>query len=324
MPRLLPRSHPLMWAGALASVLLVLAGLFVGLNTNVFGAGRVCHDWLAAADVQKAVGGNGRLSSTDDSDSSCTIERSGWGFGSSDLKLTVMATSEASRFPFEPAAWRVSGDRDVIAGKGAGSVDKHGGWVLLPDTCKAITGAGTDTERPVLTATLSGGTADPAGMARLLGAAAGSLAERSGCAPATATALGEPRKASAVSATRYDSVCSLPGFKLPKVTGPRGQSVHEQTSGSLDSAWFCDLSFVGDEKTGPFTRLGIVRGKSLANSLKDTRVTRTQCGGDETYFVLDNVAYPWEPHERTATGFPSERDLGTLFVEAARRALGCG
>ncbi|WMX44754.1 hypothetical protein RGF97_07665 [Streptomyces roseicoloratus] len=160
-------------------------------------------------------------------------------------------------------------------------------------------------------------------MAGLLGVAAAALAETSGCAPGDATAVGEPSNPSNISATHFGKVCALPGFALHKISGPRGQSVHEQTSGSTDSVWLCDLSFTDNGKNGPFTRLAIVRDPSFAASLKGTRVAQAQCDGVATYFLLDNNTYPWEPQERAASGLPSERDVEVAFVDAARASLGC-
>ncbi|MFJ2560873.1 MULTISPECIES: hypothetical protein [unclassified Streptomyces] len=114
-----------------------------------------------------------------------------------------------------------------------------------------------------------------------------------------------------------------PGFRLGKVMGPKGQSVEERTSGDFDSAWFCDLSFTEDEGNGPFTGLAVVKDPELAASLKDRGVEKAVCGGEETYFLLDNVDYPWEPKERAATGFPSEKELSDLFATAAHGALDC-
>ncbi|WMX44753.1 hypothetical protein RGF97_07660 [Streptomyces roseicoloratus] len=131
------------WTGALTLVLLVVAGLFVGTATNVFGPDRLCHGWLTPADVQKAVGGSGRLSYTDDSDSACTVERSGWGIGGSDLRLSLTVTAEPSRFPFESGAWQMSAGDGVMAGNTSGAVNEQGGWILLPASCTSVT-EGTD------------------------------------------------------------------------------------------------------------------------------------------------------------------------------------
>ncbi|MFJ8000470.1 hypothetical protein ACIQ7D_25605 [Streptomyces sp. NPDC096310] len=306
------------------TVLALAGGLFLIFNSNTFGPEKVCHGRLSADDVQRAFPGTGRLTSEDaGQDQGCTVERTAVGPGAGDVRFSLEVSSENAAFPFERGTWAMSAGDDIVAGALPGSANERGGWLLLPSSCTALADSAAPGDRTVVRARMWSGTAEPAALARLLATAAASWTAESDCDARAAGAPGDVRAASAASTTDSDEVCSLPGFRLGKVTGPKGQSVQERTSGDLDSAWFCDLSFTEDERNGPFTRLAVVKDPVLAVSLKDRHVEKAVCGGEETYFLLDNVDYPWDPKERAATGFPSEKGLSDLFVKAAHGALDC-
>ncbi|MFD5750648.1 hypothetical protein [Streptomyces sp. NPDC127033] len=325
MPVRVPRSRRAKWsAAAVLAVLALVGGLFLTFNTNTFGPEELCRGRLSADDVRRAFPGAGRLSDKDsEQDRSCTVERTAVGPGTSEVQFSLDVEPESGAFPFERGTWAMSGSGDIISGASSGTTGERGGWLLLPSSCAALADSAAPASRPVLRARVWSGTAEPDGLARLLATAAASLTAESNCRSNPGEAPGDVLPASAVSATDTAEVCSLPGFRLAKVTGPKGQSVQERTSGSLDSAWFCDLSFTGDERNGPFTRLAVVKDPELSVSLKDRRVEKAVCGGKETYFLLDNADYPWDPKERAATGFPSEKELSDLFGRAAREALDC-
>ncbi|MFE3829057.1 hypothetical protein [Streptomyces sp. NPDC059092] len=321
----MPRSRRAKWSAVAVPAVLVLAGgLFLTFNTNAFGPERVCHGKLSADDVQRAFPGTGRLTGEDAGQArSCTVERTAVGPGTTDVRFSLEVSSESAAFPFERGTWAMSASDDIVAGALPGVTDERSGWLLLPSSCTALAAPAAPGDRTVLRARVWSGAAEPTALARLLTTAAASWTAESDCRPKSTEGPGDVLPASTVSATDLDEVCALPGFRLAKTTGPKGQSVQERTSGDLDSAWFCDLSFTGDERNGPFTRLAVVKDPELAASLTDRRVEKAVCGGEETYFLLDNVDYPWNPKERAATGFPAEKELSDLFAKAARGSLDC-
>ncbi|MEV7088257.1 hypothetical protein AB0O07_20610 [Streptomyces sp. NPDC093085] len=328
LPIRLPRSRRARWTAiAVPAVLALLGGAFLTYNTHVLGPEKLCHGLVSAEDVKRAFPGMGRLSGEDSGTGrsrSCTVERSAVGTG--DARFSLRVSSETASFPFDVGHWEMTASGDVLTGATPGTADPYKGWVLLPSSCAALSGpagpAGS-AGRPVLRVSVEKGSAEPAALARLLAAAAASLTAESGCPPRTGAGGDDVQPASAVSPTDLGRVCSLPGFRLGKVTGPRGGTVQERTSGSFDTAWFCDLSFTGDERDGPFTTLAVVKDPELAAVLKERNVKKATCGGRETYFLQDNATYPWEPEERAAAGFPAESELSDLFSEAARKALHC-
>ncbi|WP_139216320.1 hypothetical protein [Streptomyces sp. CC77] len=307
------------------AVLAVLAGgLLLGRATHLFGPSAVCHGWVSADDAQDVLGGLGRVSSTDHAPASCEVKLAGWGAGGEDVAFILSPAAESARFPFERDLWGVSGAMTVMVGsRTAGAVDRHGGWVALPDACAGAIGGSGGPGRPVLKASVIKAEADPEALARVLEDAAAGLAEQSGCATRAETALGEPAAPSPPAVTDFDEVCALRGFTLPRMTGDRGKSVRQQTAGSLGSGgWFCDLTFSRPGGPVPFARFAIVQHEALTASFDGTRLTRIQCRGRDTYVALDDAGY-WSPEERATAGFPSDAELRDRLVSAAQRALGC-
>ncbi|MEU0130390.1 hypothetical protein [Streptomyces sp. NPDC006289] len=319
-----PRSKAGRAVAAMAVVLVVLGGLFVGYGANAFGPDRLCRGWVSAADAERALPGGGRLTASEESTSTCTVERSGWWPWSEQRRLTITVMSEKSRYPFELSLWKVSGGSGVLVGPTAGSVDAWGGWAFLPQECTGEAPGTRSGERPTVRVSLSGAE-NLDGTAQLLATAARGVAKKSACGRANGSepGAGALLRPSAVKDSDLGEVCGVPGFALPGLRGPDNTKVLEQTSGSFDSAWFCDLSFAHDEDNGPFTRIGVVKDPGLAAPLKDTGAERLMCAGEETFVVLDNVSYPWEPKERKAAGLPAEGELSDLFVARVRASPVC-
>ncbi|WP_327191212.1 hypothetical protein [Streptomyces xinghaiensis] len=320
-----------MWLGALVAALALLGGTFTYFNTNAFAEDRLCHGWLSTDEARDVLGGSlGRLSARDDSPWWCTVERSGWFPGADEGRLTLRVQLEAEDFPFQRGLWKVSGDMHISAGAGPGAYDAWSGWTLLPDACtselRAPAWAGGET--PVIFGSVTEKTS-PLAMARLLNSAAGTIAGSTLCGTQVEHETGGGDRVdtpSATARTDFGDVCGIPGFKLGKVSGPRGEEVQEQTSGTLNSTgtdWVCDLSFKNDGKNGPFTHLAVVQSPRLVAALKNRGFERTQCNGREVVFAHDDLSYPWDPKERAATGMPDVREMSELFATAAKKALGC-
>ncbi|NJQ03602.1 hypothetical protein [Streptomyces zingiberis] len=328
-------------AGALAAVLAVLAGSFTYFNTNAFAGDRLCHGWISADEAREVLGGSpGRVSADEDSPWWCTVERTGWFPGSGDARLTVRAELKSADHPFGRDAWEMTGATHLAAGGAPGAYDATGGWTLLPASCakeiEPAKAAGSAT--PVLSATVNSpsdpsDTADPAATARLLASAARSIAEGSRCGTGEGkeSAGGpEPLYApSAVARTNTAAACGLPGFRLGRVTGPRGEQLRQQTSGELtspDADWFCDLSFRAAGPRGKdvtLARFAVVRDARLVAALGNRGFTSARCAGRETVFAFDDVSSLLEPEDREATGLPETAALADRYEAAAAKALEC-
>ncbi|MBM7056111.1 hypothetical protein [Streptomyces durocortorensis] len=305
------------------AAIVVAGGLFAGFGTNLFGPDRLCDGWVSAADAERALGGGGRLgdsvtratgAGTEGPAVSCTVERGGWWPGGDQRRLTVMVTSERPRFPFELSAWKITGGSAVLTGATAGAVEERTGWGLLPEACAGRASGTREGLRPVIRVSSSPADADRDASGAILRSAADAVARAAGCAERAAGDGVVLESPSTLRETVPDEVCGIAGFALPELRGSAGAGVQERTSGSFGSGWFCDLSFSGDERNGPFTRFAVVRDPSLASPLAESGARQVVCGSGKAYLAVDNVSYPWEPEERAAAGLPPETELAELFA----------
>ncbi|MEU0114919.1 hypothetical protein ABZ137_14625 [Streptomyces bobili] len=307
----------------MAAAAALLTGTFIYANTNVLSADRICHGWVTPDQVSDALGGGwGRVSASEDSPTTCSARLESWLPGQGGELLNLYLGKEAAGFPFKDRAWEVSGTRHVMTGGTHGAYSTGGGWALLPPACSAT--ASDDDSQTVLHAAVTRGDSagDSAGMGRLLASAAQALTSGpQGCASGTSQTT--PTRYLAPTApddTDFDKVCGIPGFRLGKVTGPEGQKVQEQTSGSLKDGLYCDLTFEGDED-GPFAQLAVVNDSRFVEPLKNRSFARADCDGRETVFA-DDMRYR-EPKEQATTGLPDDASLAKTFSDAAREALHC-
>ncbi|MFE7137546.1 hypothetical protein ACFVAG_07340 [Streptomyces sp. NPDC057644] len=298
-------------------------GLFAGFGTNLLGPDRLCEGWISAADAERALGGGGRLSGSvtraagadgEQSAVSCTVERGGWWPVGDERRLTVMVTSERPRFPFELSAWKITGGSAVLTGVTSGAVEERSGWGLLPEACAGRAPGTREGQRPVVRVSSPSAYADREAAGSILTSVAGAVAQGAGCAERSAGDGVVLESPSGLRETVPDEVCGIAGFALPELRGSAGARVQERTSGSFGTGWFCDLSFSGDERNGPFTRFAVVRDASLAASLEKSGARHVVCGSGKAYLAVDNVSYPWEPKERAAAGLPAEAELAELFA----------
>ncbi|MFD4141269.1 hypothetical protein [Streptomyces sp. NPDC058572] len=303
------------------AVIVVLASTFTYFTTNLFAPDRICHGWVTPGEASDALGdGVGRVTATEDSGTTCTIRRTRWLPGGDGKQLGLRAETERATYPYAKGDWRISGARHVMAEGAAGSFSASGGWTLLPASCTQV--ASGDDPLPVLSAAVLGGEGDATAIGRLLTSATEAVTSGpDGCGTSgDAGARARYFSPSASKGTDFDNVCGIAGFRLGKVTGPKGQTVQEQTSGSLDEGLYCDLSFEGDDE-GPFARLAVVSAPLLVESLKSRRFDRADCGGRETVFAHD-VRYV-DPKDRAASGLPDTADLAKAFSRAAGESLHC-
>ncbi|MFE3515441.1 hypothetical protein [Streptomyces sp. NPDC059166] len=315
-------------------VLAVAAGLTVATNTNALGPGELCGGWLSSEDAGNSLDGFGRMTDSTDTFDDCTVEQSGWLPGTTDAKVRLSARAVTAEHPFGRSEWEASGTRSILSGGLPGAFDTHGnGWVSLPPGCGPLGTSGAEDDHTVLRVVVEQGDADPAGLARLAQAAARKLAADHGCAPEGGNTGRGLVEASAPAKSDPAKVCGLAGFALAP-GAPADEPLTEQTSGSRDDAWFCDLSLAQpatglprDDRREPFARLAVVRNPELLTAAKERRFDHAVCGGKETYFATDIASYvysPDTPGEEAAATLVNASDLTARFTAAARVALDCG
>jgi hypothetical protein len=306
-------------AGAVA-VIAAFAGTVAFFHTNVLTPDRICHGWVTPDEASEALGGGpGRISASEDSETTCTIRLESWLPGE-DKQLSLRTVAEDGAFPFRPGAWDVSGARHVMTGGTHGAYDDYSGWALLTPCPATVAGEGA---QPVLRAAVmtgdSGG--DSEGMGRLLVSASEAIA--SGSADCGAPGDTEPTRRlspSAEKAADLANLCGITGFRLGAVKGPRDEQVMTQVTGSPRDGLYCDLTFEGDRE-GPFARLAIVNDPPLVEQLGSRDFPRSRCGGKETVFAFD---YRYvEENDLARTGLPPTAGLSKAFSEAARTEMNC-
>ncbi|MER5551180.1 hypothetical protein ABT001_05730 [Streptomyces sp. NPDC002793] len=314
----------------------VLAGGTVATNTDALAPDDLCDGRVSSEDAGNSLDGAGRVTGRIDNLGDCVVEQSGWLPGTEDAKVRLGARAVTPEHPFGQSEWKASGAQNILPGELPGAFDEYGnGWVALPSDCGPLGAAGAEGDHTVLSAVVEQGSADPAELARLTRAAARELAADHDCAPPTSP----PKKAGtdlieASAPARSDpaELCGLTGFTVDAEV-PAGSPLREQTSGSRDDAWFCDLSFEPpttglprDEEEGASARLAIIRNATLLPAAEERGFQHAVCDGKETYFAAEllSVRSPRTPEEKAASSFFRESDVENRFTAAARASLGCG
>lgn len=317
--------------------LAVVAGVTVATNTNVLGPRDLCDGRLSSEDAGKSLDGFGRVTGKINYADGCFVEQSGWLPGTKDARVALEPMSVNAVDPFGRKVWDMSGAQNILPGALPGAFDQDGnGWVSLPPDCTPIAAGTAQGSRTVLHVNVEQGDVDPVELARLARGAARELAVDHDCIPPAeepGSAGTDLLEASAVTRSDPAEVCGLTGFTLA-ATAPAGSLLQEQTSGSRDDAWFCDLSLEQpttgldkDQEHGAFARLAIIQNPALAPSAKERGFEHAVCGGKETYFATDSLTFEWASpeteEERAAAAFFPKSDVWDRFTAAARTALAC-
>uniref|UniRef100_A0AAU3GT20 Septum formation-related domain-containing protein n=1 Tax=Streptomyces sp. NBC_01401 TaxID=2903854 RepID=A0AAU3GT20_9ACTN len=334
-----PRKGRRVWLVAAAvCALAAVAGVTTATNTNALGPNDLCDGRLSSADAGKAFDGFGRVTGKTNHADGCVVEQSGWLPGAKGARVTLAPMSVNAVDPFGRSVWDISGAQNILPGALPGAFDQHGnGWVSLPSDCASVAAGTAQGSRTVLHVNVEQGDADPAELARMAQGAARKLAAEHDCAPPTPepeNAGTDLLEASAVTRSDPAAVCGLTGFTLA-ATAPAGSPLQEQTSGSRDDAWFCDLSLEElatgldrDQEHGAFARFAIIQNPALLAGAKERKFEHSVCGGKETYFATDSLTFEWASpdtqKERAAASFFAESDAWARFTAAARAALDCG
>ncbi|WP_406146990.1 hypothetical protein [Streptomyces sp. NBC_01012] len=327
--------HRRAWLLTAGACVLALAGATVATNTNALGPRELCGGRLSSEDAGNGLDGYGRVTGKTDHVDSCFVEQSGWLPGAKDAQVALEPMSVNAVDPFGRKVWDISGAQNILPGELPGAFDQHGnGWVALPSDCASIGEGTAPGSRTVLHVNVRRGDVDPVELARLARSAARGLAADHDCAPPvpdSEKAGTDLIEASAVTRSDPAAVCGLTGFTLA-ATPPAGSPLQEQTSGSRDDAWFCDLSLEQpardkDQDHGAFARLAIIQNPTLLPGAKEREFEHAVCGGKETYFATDSLTFEWASpeteKERSAASFFPESDVWDRFTAAARKALAC-
>ncbi|MER6769310.1 hypothetical protein ACFVG1_16395 [Streptomyces bacillaris] len=325
-------------------------------NTNVFGDEALCGETLDSDVVQGMLDSPGRLSvasaqiGPDFPEFRCVVERTSKFTGAEDQRVTVGTGSRQGAFPFATAVWKDPASRSYFKSGRSGAVSGSGGYVILPVSCWDKVGdiQGNQVRRggkaavATVEATVEKGSADRAGLARLLDRTAQRVAEKAGCAdrgPAepVLAAPAEPRP------TNPAEVCGLPGLSLPQDVVLAGVATpgSEQVNSAASHTWACDMQLAGSSKS----RLSFVAASDRAvvdAALRDTGALRelpgndgwaatTQavlhCRGGDVYFAARwNTEY--EGALLHSTGTPerfgdARRDTFQKFLDAAAPSRSC-
>jgi len=327
-PRKTPRKNWDIVVLVVMVVALVSAGTY--FNTNIFTAGRICNGWITPDGVADAFGGGlGRVSVTSESSRGCWIKRTSWLSSGEDeietMNLRVESTSEHS--PFREPEWEISADQHVMTGGVQGSFSEDGGGTLLPESCTRIA-LGEQPQAMLQIDVNTEDEADVAAIGRLLESATKAITSGPhGCtAPDfSTTPTTHHFSPSAVTEPDFANVCGVAGFKLAPPTTEIRQQVLEQTSGSFNEDWYCDVSVKGPDDNYPaddvVLQMGIVTDRRLVKRLGNAGFAHANCGGEETVFPVTVRHLPEQ--DRMQMGLPTTAHLSAAFSQAARHALHC-
>lgn len=323
-------------AAPVLAVVVLAAGAYLWLNTNLLGREDVCGGLVSSKSAEAVFPHSGRISDRaglDDSSSdriafTCTVESSSFLLGSDTEYLKISGSHERGDFPFsEYGRWSSPATVSFFSGGATGGVGSDHGWVLLPDAC-------TTADGPAIIEGYAPEGSNPVKFARLLTEVANNTAKRGECAsekpltpPQTLDTAPEPRQ------VREGAVCGLTGLEFP---GPKEQVRADVTETVQDSAgltWSCE---VDDHATYAVTQEPrLVAGiRSSPRFTEQPRVAGLQViGFDPTHVVADCAGTPtyfsMEVHQGYTSALekpraPSLRGLYDNFVEVAGERFDCG
>ncbi|CAM5407960.1 hypothetical protein SXANM310S_06111 [Streptomyces xanthochromogenes] len=307
--------------GSLAA-LAVLASAYCWWNTDLLGADSLCGGRVGSGDAQAALDSTGRLSQVraqgdpQRAEFACTLERTSRFVGGEEQRVTVETAGEQGAFPFTTSVWKDPAARSYFTNGVTGAVSPGGGYVVLPKACWGKVGGlqGSQVVRTedgvvaTVTATTEKGSADPAGLARLLVRSARQVAEKAGCGTSELSAAPALAAPSASRTTDVHNVCAVPGFTLPKgvLLVGRAEPDKEQVNDGSAHTWACDLHLAGSVKasvsfaaTSDTSMVQAARsGTAALRKLADDRGVAgpdqavLRCDGADTYFAAHwNTTY---------------------------------
>ncbi|MZE76940.1 hypothetical protein [Streptomyces xinghaiensis] len=250
-------------AGVLVAVAAVTSS-YLWWNTDVLGSGSFCDGRLESGDVRSALDSTGRVSQvraqvdSSRAEFACTVERTSRFAGGEGQRITVKTHSEEGAFPFTTAVWKKPASRSYFKDRMTGAVSSTRGYVVLPESCWDKVGGIQGSrvvfsgDAPVATveAVVEKGSADRAGLARLLTHSARQVAEKAGCAAPAGTDVPALAAPDSPRATDVRNACGLPGFSLPEEAVPAGRAEpdREVVNDASAHTWACDMHLAGPDK----------------------------------------------------------------------------
>ncbi|KJK52411.1 hypothetical protein [Streptomyces sp. NRRL F-4428] len=332
----------------------VLAGLFLWWDTNVFGSSELCAGKLTGEQAESVLDTRGRVSDDarkSDGDGAafhCTVSRTSKITGAQELEMVVSTTVNPRDFQFSTHVWKNASGMSFLPEGSTGAVSGSRGWVLLPEKCRdkiagIVWGIPPQSDRvPVVQAELKKGTVDPQELARVLLDTAHKVAATAGCAAGAPGPLPKLRQPTGPEAIPADSVCRIPGFRLPESAVPKDQDTarleEQRTSGTPSGSWACDLYLSGEAAAqvsfassvdpaivndGLKTSTGFRELSDGTGVADGSRRAVLKCGNKEVYFgVRWDSVYPRTLKDTYRSG-QAFRDVFRAFVDAAGKQHGC-
>ncbi|MFB7170073.1 hypothetical protein ACFCYM_04465 [Streptomyces sp. NPDC056254] len=332
----------------------VLAGLFLWWDTNVFGSSELCAGRLTAKQAESLLGTRGRISDDarkipgDGVAFHCTVSRTSGVTGGEDVEMALSTTVQPRDFQLSTHVWKNASGMSFLPEGTTGAVSGSRGWVLLPEGCRdkvagTVWGIPPQSDRvPVVQAELRKGTVDPRQLATVLLDTAHKVATRAGCtaeAPGPVPKLRQPTGPEAIPA---DSVCRIPGFRLPESAVPKDRDTarleEQRTSGTPSGSWACDLYLPGEAAAqvsfassvdpaivneGLKTSTGFRELPDGTGAVDGSRRAVLKCGNKEVYFgVRWDSVYPRTLKDTYRSG-QAFRDVFRAFVDTAGKQHGC-
>ncbi|MFQ6855801.1 hypothetical protein AAIB46_33730 [Streptomyces sp. 35M1] len=243
------------------AVLASCVGLFSWWNTNLLGEAEFCEDVVNSADMDSVLRTQGRISTVWSTGSelpevACRVERTSKFLGAEPMEFTLTTAVHKPDFQFQTHVWKDPSAMSYFSKGSAGAVSDERGWVLLPDSCRDKVGTIYPARRQlpdsdevtVVEAVMNQGTTDRASLARTLVRAAQRIADDAGCGTGDSPEDPDLQNPSGLSTTDRDSVCQLPGFKIPQAALIKDKAMigREQTTGSIKGTWSCGLELSGN------------------------------------------------------------------------------
>ncbi|MFJ3976424.1 hypothetical protein [Streptomyces sp. NPDC090021] len=299
-------------------------------------------------DTRGRVSGGGQQRHSDGTSFRCTVSRTSTITGAEELEMEVSTEIYEPDFPFKTNVWHNSSSRTFLSGGVTGAVSGTRGWVMLPEGCRTVGNvlAGVkilpqSNEVPIVRAELKKGKVDPQKLTSLLLDTAQRVATASGCSAGAPLQTPKVRPPASPETITADSVCQIPGFRLPdSAVAKDGATLEDQrTSGTTADSWACDLYESGgqDEALLSF-------GSSLDPDIVNERLKESEgfkdlpdgagvadgttravlkCGTEEVYFgVRWNNTYLRSLKEAYRSG-QARREVFQAFLDAAGKQHGC-
>ncbi|MER7520857.1 hypothetical protein [Streptomyces sp. NPDC126499] len=327
------------------AALLAVCGLYAFLNTNLFGASKLCGGLVTSSAAEAGFERSGKITDREGAlaDSGkdafafhCEIVNSTVIPGQEEQWISLLGTTEDPDFAFNGAPWPHPARMSFFSGDVTGAVGEGRGWVLLPESCWS--------GRPRVLEASADKNTDRLGLARLMVETAQASAEANGCgfpkkvhAPDTLTPEAKSRQ------TDASRVCGIAGFTLADVYTEPGVRAHETAQRTPGDIWSCSLTldktFADAPKGSDYVTYSVVQDPHIIAGLKSsprhseesplkgrkaTGIHPTNvvvmCRGKETYFTMEQGLQHAEPGDSFR---PPSSELFTRFMDKVGASFGC-